>query len=319
MLSRMIERPDPSELLVSSRDRRREGLEPPHLDAALTRVRRGYYRTAATELTASDLYRLRILATAEARHGEIVFSHASAAELWGCPLLRADAALVHVTRPGRARRTTAAVQSHRGVIPDGHVVEHPTGHLVTSREWTAVQLAAALPLPNVLLPLDHLVRLLNEAPEDDPAGAAVRERLIALVLPQMRGGARAVEHLRLADARSGSAGESLSRGQMRLIGVPMPDLQVRFPRGDQPGEDVVDFDWPQLDRFGEFDGKGKYFRTELTGGRSAQDVLWDEKVREDRIRRHRSQAARWGWDVALSRSRLARVLADAGIHPITGR
>jgi hypothetical protein len=303
------------ELLVSSRVRRLEGLEPPHLDSSLTRVRRGYFRSASAELTADDEHRLRILATADARREELVFSHASAAVLWGCPILRADTGLVHATRPGKARRTTAGAMIHRSAIPDQHVETLPDGLLVTSRDWTAVQLAATLPLPHALLPLDHLVRQLTLDVETDPSGAAVCERLVELVPPGSRGALRAVTSLRSANALSGSPGESLSRGQMQLLDVPMPALQVAFPRVDRPGEDVVDFDWAELGVFGEFDGRGKYFRTELADGRAPEEVLWDEKRREDRIRHHRPRAVRWGWDDALSRGRLRRVLATAGIVP----
>ena len=306
--------PDPDISLVTARERRLAGMEPPHLDPGLDRVRRGYYRPASADLTTSQHYRLRIQAAADARQGSLVFSHAAAAELWGCPLLATDTRLVHATQPGKARKTTAGTQIHRCAVREQHVVTHPSGLLVTSREWTAVQVAAALVLPNALLPLDHLVRVLNQDADGDPTGRAVVDRLIALIPPQMKGGARAERNLRLANALSGSAGESLSRGQMALLEVPMPDLQVPFARRDVPGDDIVDFDWPELGTFGEFDGKGKYFREELTDGRTADEVLWDEKTREDRVRRHRPRAARWGWDVAMSRQRLARTLAAAGVH-----
>jgi hypothetical protein len=304
---------EPQALLVSTRVRRLEGGEPPHLDRDLARVRRGYFRPRDLQLDAADQHRLRIMATADARQRGLVFSHASAAALWGCPLLAPDLAYVHATQPGAARRTTAGVRVHRNVIPDEQIVTLPSGLQVTSRAWTAVQLAATGTLPNVLLPLDHL--LLGLASEGDAETAAIIERLIGLIPPRMKGGARAVRHLQLADPRSGSAGESLSRGQMVLLGVPMPDLQTRFPRLDVPGDDVVDFDWPELGAFGEFDGAGKYFAQELAGDRTPQQVLWDEKAREDRIRRHRPRGARWGWNDALSRTRLARILAAAGIVP----
>ncbi|UDY22336.1 hypothetical protein [Nocardioides sp. Kera G14] len=305
----------PRTQLVSSRQRRLEGALAPHLDGSLARIRRGYYRPVDPTIESGELYRLRIDATVEARREEMVLSHVTAAHLWGCPLLRADLALVHATRPGKARRTAAGVQVHRAAIPDEHVVIHASGLLVTSPGWTAVQVASTLGLPNALLPLDHLVRLLNGPDADDPAAGEVVEDLIELISPRMKGHARAERLLRLADARSGSAGESLSRGQMELLGVPRPQLQVAFPRGDQPGDDIVDFDWPDLGVFGEFDGKGKYFREEFTAGRSPEEVLWDEKVREDRIRRIRPRAVRWDWATALSRDRLARVLAGAGVLP----
>ena len=203
---------------------------------------------------------------------------------------------------------------HRNAIPDDHVVTLPSGMVTTSRAWTAVQLAATGRLPNVLLPLDHLVRDL--ASERDEEAGAVIKLLLSLVPARMKGGARAVRHLQLADPRSGSAGESLSRGQMAVLGVPMPDLQVRLPRIDERGEDIVDFDWPELETFGEFDGEGKYFDPELAGGRTPQEVLREEKMREDRVRRHRRHGVRWGWKDALSRPRLAQILARAGIVPI---
>lgn len=307
---------DPRESLIIARQRRLEGGEPAHLDRDLQRLRRGYYRAKASPLTVSDEHLLRIHAAADARQGTLVFSHTAAAELWGCPMLRADTQIVHANQPGKARKTTARTQIHRVAVPDDHVVELPNGLLVTSRAWTALQVAATLPLPNALLPLDHLLGQLNADPEGDPAATAARDELLELLPRGTRGRIRAVANLRLADARSGSAGESLSRGQMVLLSIPRPDLQVAFPRGDMPGEDIVDFDWPELGRAGEFDGRVKVLDERMTGGRSAADVVWDEKVREDRVRRHRPGIARWGWDVAMSRNRLAVVLAQSGIHPL---
>lgn len=310
----MTNRPDLRDLLVSTRVRRLEGAEPPHRDPTLTAVRRGYFRVADAPLTASERYRLHILATADARRDGLVFTHASAAELWGCPQLATDLRFVHATVVGSARRTTAGVKVHRGAIPDEHVVQLPGGLRTSSREWTAVQLAATQPFPNVLLALDHLLRGLVETSGRE--ADAVVASLVGLIPPRMRGGARAERHLRLADPRSGSAGVSLSRGQMILLGVPKPELQVHFARSDQPGDDIVDFDWPDLGVFGEFDGRAKYFDPQLTQGRTPEQVLWDEKLREDRIRRHRPRGARWGWEDALSRGRLAQVLAAAGVRPL---
>jgi len=306
---------DLREQLVSTRLRRLDGGEPPHQDPTLTRVRRGYFRPAATKLTVSEQHRMRIYATVDARPNGVIFSHASAAELWACPMLADDLRFVHVTRPGRARRTTAGVRVHRGAIPDEHVITSTEGLTLTSREWTAVQVAATGALPGVLLPLDHLVREIMRE-RGDVVGEVVAS-LIALIPPGMKGRSRAERHLGLADPRSGSAGESLSRGQMWLLGVPMPELQVAFPRDDEAGEDIVDFDWPELDVFGEFDGRAKYFDRQYTDGRDPAELLWAEKAREDRIRRHRPRAARWGWADAMSRTRLARILAAAGVVPGT--
>lgn len=303
---------DLPDVLVASRTRRLEGGERPDRDPALDSVRRGYFRPHDLSLTPAQQHLLRIHATAQARSVPLAFSRTSAAVLWGCPLMEADLARVHVAQPGRSRRTTAGVSVHRGAIPDEHFVELPSGLMVTSREWTAIEVAASLQLPQVLLPLDHLVRDLAGA--DGSAHAEVVERLLDLVPAGMKARSRALRHLRLADGRSGSAGESLSRGQMELLGVPKPDLQVSFARDDRPGVDVVDFDWPELGAFGEFDGEVKYRDARMRGGRSSEEVVWDEKLREDRLRRKRLGCARWVWRDALDRSRLGRILAAAGIE-----
>jgi hypothetical protein len=302
--------PDP---LVSTREHRLEGGDPPHLDPALARVRRGYYRAAGQPIGPDRLYELRIMATARARTSPLVFSHASAAALWGCPQLAADTALVQVTCPGRARRTTARVQVHRSALPDEDTVVLPNGLLVTSRARTAVDVAASGRLPDVLLPLDYLVRALVEELGESVEG--VREHLAGLVPVGVRGRSRALRNLAVADPRSGSAGESLSRGQMILLGVAMPELQVSFAHDG--GEDVVDFDWAELGVFGEYDGRAKYVDPAFTQGRSPEAVLWAEKDREDRIRRVRPVGARWGWSDALSCARLGRILARAGVEPAT--
>lgn len=302
------------DLIVSSRERRVAGGERPDREAGLAAIRRGYFRPEDAELTVEDEHRLRVTTTAEARSPGLIFSHGSAATLWGAPLLKSDLVDVHAIQPGRPRRTTAGVRVHPTVVPEEHLVETPSGLLVTSREWTAIQVAASLELPNVLLPLDHLVRAI--ALEAGCCQGAVVDALLAMIPARLRGRARAGRNLTLVDIRSGSAGESLSRGQMVLIGVPMPDLQAHFPRPDGSGDDIVDFDWPEVGAFGEFDGKGKYFRNEFRGGRTPEEVLWDQKLREDRVRRQRPRAARWGWDVAMSRRRLAAVLAAAGVRSV---
>jgi len=307
---------DPHEALIIARQRRLEGGEPAHRDRDLQRIRRGYYRPRASPLTASDDHLLRMHAAADARQGTLVFSHTSAAELWGCPMLRTDTQLVHAIQPGKARRTTAGTQIHRLAVPDEHVVELDNGLLVTSKVWTALQLAALLPLPNALLPLDHLLGLLNVDPESDPAAATARAALLEQLPRGVVGRRRALANLGLADARAGSPAESLSRGQMVVLGVPRPEIQVAFPRGDLPGHDVVDFDWPELQAVGEVDGRVKLEDETMTRGRTPAEVVWDEKVREDRLRRHRPRVARWGWDIAMSRRRLGIVLAQAGVVPV---
>ncbi len=92
----------------------------------------------------------------------------------------------------------------------------------------------------------------------------------------------------------------------------MPSLQHRFPRRGG-GWWFVDFYWEQFNLVGEFDGLGKYRRAEWRNGRSAEQVVIDEKLREDELRALGPRVVRWGWDIARSPRSLGALLAAAGL------
>jgi hypothetical protein len=87
----------------------------------------------------------------------------------------------------------------------------------------------------------------------------------------------------MADGRAESPGESRSRYLCWSQGLPAPELQ--FPVRDEHGElvGVTDFAWPDHGVLGEFDGRVKYGRL-LKPGQEPGDVVFEEKVREDRLR-----------------------------------
>ena len=115
----------------------------------------------------------------------------------------------------------------------------------------------------------------------------------------------------LADPLSMSPGESLSRVQMFLLDLPRPRLQEEV--FDERGSiGFVDFGWEGV--VGEFDGKVKYDVGDDADARTASEIVWREKQREDRLRRRR-RVARWVWAEALDPHRLAAVLAAEGIRP----
>ena len=76
--------------------------------------------------------------------------------------------------------------------------------------------------------------------------------------------------------------------------MPPEELQLEIvgPGGSFVGR--VDFAWPCLGIVGEFDGRVKYGRG-LEPGRDLADVLWREKLREDRLRDLGWQVVRWVW------------------------
>jgi hypothetical protein len=100
---------------------------------------------------------------------------------------------------------------------------------------------------------------------------------------------------------------------MHLQGLPAPILQKEF-RDGAGLIGYVDFWWPEFELIGEFDGLGKYTRTEMLAGRSPAEVVIAEKVREDRLRALGPRVVRWGWESAISPPRLAEVLRRAGLR-----
>jgi hypothetical protein len=88
--------------------------------------------------------------------------------------------------------------------------------------------------------------------------------------------------LRLADSRFESVGESRTYYLCFRHGLPTPEPQ--YPILDEWGREVarVDFAWPELGVFLEFDGKVKYEKL-LKVGQRASDVVLAEKRREEMI------------------------------------
>lgn len=95
---------------------------------------------------------------------------------------------------------------------------------------------------------------------------------------------------------------------------------MSFARPDG-ADDIVDFRWEQrqelrtLRLLGEFDGHVKYTRGEFMRGRSIDNVVWDEKIREDRLRATDHGMARWIWSVALRIEAMRSLLLRAGLRP----
>jgi len=283
----------------------------------LVRVRHGAYVDATDwplrEREAAHFIRMQ--AVADRFRIAPVFSHRSAAILWGLPVLGAHRGVHVVATERKGARSRRGVVWHNDAIEEADVVEHG-GMRVTSLERTLIDLARTEPFPYAVAALDRGLTPTFPGGIGGSVSGVARDRLAAWLdgHPRKRGIRLARTVLEFADARSGSVGESVSRANMHVAGFPAPDLQVEFPRYDG-GNDVVDFDWPFAGRFGEFDGRGKYLREEFTEGRSVADVVLAEKEREDRIRRHRPFAIRWGWDIAMDADRLRRHLIAHGLHP----
>jgi hypothetical protein len=288
------------------------------------RLRRGVAvdATGWDEISDRDRYFFRMRAVAATRRSQPVYSHQSAAVIWGLPVIGRWPHDVHLMAAGsRGVHSKNGVVWHHDRLADDEVVEID-GMLVTSLLRTLIDLARTTPFLSAITTLDYATRPRLVLPNGTLAPGIGREMLLERLAAcgPLRGARAARIAILFSDNRSGSAGESLSRGQIHLCGFPAPELQVSFVHEDGQ-EDIADFRWRQkqenrtLRLIGEFDGKVKYTRDEFMSGCTIEEVVWAEKLREDRLRSTEHGVARWIWAVALRRERLQRLLLDAGLHP----
>ena len=116
-------------------------------------------------------------------------------------------------------------------------------------------------------------------------GLTTRDRLAAVADAKSGhpGAGRARRLFEFADGRSESVGESITRVQLRQLGLPPPDLQHEVVGADGRVVARADFCFVELGVVVEFDGRVKYERL-LRPGESSADVVYREKRREDAIR-----------------------------------
>jgi hypothetical protein len=127
-----------------------------------------------------------------------------------------------------------------------------------------------------------------------------------------RGSRKADAVARFASEYSASPNETLCRVRFHELGFSQPQQQQEYfgARGQRYS---VDFYWPEFDVIGETDGRVKYEDPEYLSGRTPQQALWDEKVREDELRAQCRAFVRLTWDDAWNRAGLIAKLARAGI------
>lgn len=150
---------------------------------------------------------------------------------------------------------------------------------------------------------------------DGPQGPAISAddlRAAASLLASTAARERTLAVINFASHLSGSAGESLSRAKMHQFGFPTPQLQHPF-RLLNGHNAAVDFWFDEQKTAGEFDGKGKYLRSDWGDGLSIQERVLREKRREDQIRALGVNFVRWDWAEMMNRERFIGLLRQAGI------
>lgn len=290
--------------------------DPAHHRRLIAEARRGrvlrltagrYVLTSAFEAASEhERHRARVRAVLPGASDRLVVSHESAVALHGLPWVGPFPESVTVTDPGRTvGQRRAHLQKAAGAGRDLQTTQ-VSGHRVTSLVVTAVDVALRSPFVAAVVVLDAVLA----------RGVGRQELLDELVgrSPRPRSRTRARRAITFADGASGSAGESVCRLRMAELGFPPPVLQQPF--SDDSGLiGVVDFWFPEHGVVVEFDGMVKYRDEDMLAGRSAEQVVIDEKLREDRLRARPPirTVVRLTWSDTRSDDVLARKLTSAGL------
>jgi hypothetical protein len=266
---------------------RREALECGYSDKAIRarlrarewhRVRHGAYcfRDQIEPLYPEQRHLLLARAVLRTTPGPIALSHTTAllahgVAVWGAPLHR-----VHVTRlDDGAARLERDVVHHVGQVRADEEVDHVDGMPVVGVARAVIEAASILGTESALVSADSSLHKALCTPEELHARFAAchhwpGSQKIHIVLNRM-------------DGRHESPGETRSAYLFWRQGLPQPEPQWEIY--DHHGILVacVDFAWPWLGVFGEFDGAVKYGKL-LKPGQSPEDAVIAEKDRENLVR-----------------------------------
>jgi hypothetical protein len=269
----------------------------------LVRVRRGAYADAVG-LTREDAH-LRLLRATLAELGpDAVASHASAALLHGLPVAPGELGLVRVTRRSATHgRSGPGFRQSTAALAPGEVVE-VGGVPCTSSARTAIDVACSASFGWGVGACDAVLHLeLADADALAQACASATGR---------RGVHRARAAVAFADGRAASVLESLSRVQLRRLGLPTPELQFEVTL-DGRVVATSDFAWPEFGVVGEADGTQKYV-DQAFDQRTGAEVIRDEKRREGKIRDAGWWITRWDWDLVHRPAAFERRIRAAFAH-----
>lgn len=288
----------------------------------LHRVDRGWYVDGASwrEWSTEDRHLIRVIAAQRRRGGGTaggVFSHVSAAVLWGLPLARCEPPRVHVSGAatnGHVRAGEPAVARHEVSVEENDVAVIG-GMRCTSLPRTVADVLRSSSEETGISLLDAALRAVagsgDFAHYDETAAEDLREEVARRLPPGARGVRRARALLEMGDGRAQLPGESISRLYLRHIGFAPPRLQVPIdgPRGTRY---FADFGLDDAGVWGEFDGRAKYLDPAVRGtGIDVAATILAEKEREDWIRGTTGRrVVRWtGQDIRDAGTLRARLAA----------
>jgi hypothetical protein len=208
--------------------------------------------------------------------GNVALTGVSAAALHGFDIYDTSLDMVHLMRlDNGSTRTEAGIVHHASRQDIEEELDWYDGILASMPARAVWEVACRSSLEGGVVTADSA---LHQMPEIKESLEALHDRF-ALFPGSVKG--RTV--VRLADGRSDTPGESVTRVQCFRYGIPVPDLQhdVFDDRGVLIG--TSDFQWDDFRHLGEFDGKIKYQKL-LRPGESPSDCVFREKRREDAMR-----------------------------------
>jgi hypothetical protein len=240
------------------------------------RPRRGAYVDAVAWAAVDAIGKHEIKARAVVAQAKckLVLSHVTAASVWDLSFWDLEPDSVHGTRrDGRCGRSEAGVVQHRGALLDADVVSRHGVEVVG-----ATRLALELP---TVTDLEHAVCFASELlHRGDTSASLLQDRYRSMACWPHSLNTELM--LRLAEPLCESVGERrfLYLCWRQHLPAPIPQYAIRDEQGNVVAR--VDFAWPELGVYVEFDGKVKYGAL-LREGQSPTDVVLAEKRREDLI------------------------------------
>lgn len=257
-------------------------------------VRAGVYALGGMAQSASLSERQRLIDRAACLRITVPFvrSHTTAALELGMPILLPRSPQTHVTRtPVVGTQSRYGVKHHLAPFPPEQVTM-ANGLPALGLARTAIDIAREYGRPYGVVAVDSARRM----------GVAVDE--LWGVLDGMRSWPhrrRAIEAVEQSAEGSESVGESLLRDLLEELGIGPAETQF----GLTDGQRTAFADLRVGRHLFEFDGRLKYRMAEGGGIslRAVDDVLWDEKTRQDFLTGFKLGMSRVVWDDLFGRRR----------------
>lgn len=244
----------------------------------LRRPRHGIYVDGPTwdGMTEEQQYAVRSRAARLQARTDVVLSHTSALFFHQGPLWGLDLDDVHLTRRDhRTGRREAGVRQHSGRLLPEDVVE-VSGLEVTSPARTVLEISTIASLEAALVVTNDLLHRALVKPDQ------LRDRYERERMERWPYSLHTDLLLRLADPRIESVGESRTFFFLWDQGLPLPEPQYEIVGPDGRLIARLDFAYPELGIWIEFDGKIKYEK-HLRDGETVVDAVLREKQRESLV------------------------------------